>query len=185
MAQLAIREYDAKRMFAEFSSSLYPGYLIQNEADIAAFEKQQINSQVTWVIKPDQLFGKRGKYGLIGVNIDVASIRKWWSEHHQQNTTIGKQDGLLTTFLIEPFVTHTSEYYVAIKTERDHDIIYFSSAGGIEVEENWDQVQEMRIPLGIGHHTGFCHPARSRHPEGTEAQDPSQESRSRATIPPG
>lgn len=33
---------------------------------------------------------------------------------------------MLHTFLIEPFVPHAREYYVAIKTERDHDVIYFS-----------------------------------------------------------
>ena len=37
-----------------------------------------------------------------------------------------EQIGTLHTFLIEPFVPHTREYYVAIKTERDHDVIYFS-----------------------------------------------------------
>ena len=161
MAQLAIREYDAKRMFTEFTSSVYRGCLIECEKDIDAFAKKE--TEITtprfadpsrgefetqkWVIKPDQLFGKRGKYGLIGVNLDIADIRKWWSEHDQQTTTIGKQDGLLTTFLIEPFVPHTDEYYVAIKTERDHDVIYFSTAGGIEVEEHWETVQEMRIEL--------------------------------------
>ena len=147
MAQLAIREYDAKRMFAEFTSSVYRGYLIECEKDIDAFAKKETGADITWVIKPDQLFGKRGKYGLIDVNLSIADIRKWWSEHDQQTTTIGKQDGLLTTFLIEPFVPHTDEYYVAIKTERDHDVIYFSTAGGIEVEENWETVQEMRIEL--------------------------------------
>jgi succinyl-CoA synthetase beta subunit len=193
MAQRAIREYDAKRMFANFSSSEYRGYLIESEGDIDAFGQKETatisgsppyrgsergysedippslllrsnsspksgeletykgrNNQ-TFVIKPDQLFGKRGKYGLLGVNLDIAHIRKWWSEHNQKKTTIGRQEGLLTTFLIEPFVSHTSEYYVAIKTERDHDVIYFSTAGGIEVEENWESVQEMRIPLGLRH----------------------------------
>ncbi len=147
MAQLAIREYDAKRMFANFSSSFYRGYLIQGEEDIAAFAAKETGTPTTWVIKPDQLFGKRGKYGLIGVNLNIASIRKWWTEHNQHKATIGKQEGLLTTFLIEPFTPHTSEYYVAIKTERDHDVIYFSTSGGIEVEENWESVREIHIQL--------------------------------------
>lgn len=164
MAQIAIREYDAKRMFAEFSSSPYRGYLIENQHDIDAFAKKEITGTTTpsrstghpsrgesenkkWVIKPDQLFGKRGKYGLIGVNLDIASIRKWWEEHCQKIITIDKQEGKLTTFLIEPFVPHTEEYYIAIKTERDHDVIYFSTAGGIEVEENWETVRELHIPL--------------------------------------
>jgi ATP-citrate lyase beta-subunit len=150
MAQLAIREYDAKRMFAQFSSSEYSGYLIESEEDIDRFAQHSNTPTLQhspFVIKPDQLFGKRGKYGLIGVNLTIADIRKWWSEHNQQTTTIGKQEGLLTTFLIEPFVPHAEEYYIAIKTERDHDVIYFSTAGGIEVEENWDTVQEILIEL--------------------------------------
>ncbi|NRH21035.1 ATPase [Candidatus Gracilibacteria bacterium] len=145
MAQIAIREYDAKRMFAEYSPSSYTGYLIESEEDIVSFSQNTIDT--TWVIKPDQLFGKRGKYGLLGVNLNNANICKWWKDHFQKETTIGKQVGKLTTFLIEPFVPHTEEYYVAIKTERDHDVIYFSRAGGIEVEENWDQVQSLNISL--------------------------------------
>lgn len=47
MAQLAIREYDAKRMFAEFSSSLYRGYLIESEEDIDAFAKKERGSDTT------------------------------------------------------------------------------------------------------------------------------------------
>ena len=41
---------------------------------------------------------------------------------------------------------HTDEYYLAFKTERAYDVLYFSRAGGIDVEENWDTVQEIRIP---------------------------------------
>ncbi len=149
MAQIAIREYDAKRMFAQFSASQYGGYLIENEEDMDMFMSTQSLTDRSWVIKPDQLFGKRWKYGLIGVNLTLTDIRKWWIEHDQKITTIGQQEGKLTTFLIESFVAHTNEYYIAIKTERDHDVIYFSTAGGIEVEESWDQVQEMRVPLFV------------------------------------
>lgn len=62
------------------------------------------------------------------MNLNNANICKWWKDHFQKETTIGKQVGKLTTFLIEPFVPHTEEYYVAIKIERDHDVIYFSRA---------------------------------------------------------
>lgn len=49
--------------------------------------------------------------------------------------------------MIEPFVPHSEEYYIAIKTEREFDVIFFSENGGIDVEENWDQVQSVNIPL--------------------------------------
>lgn len=126
MAQIAIREYDAKRMFATFQSSSYRGYLIESESDIDSFDELESDIDMRWVIKPDQLFGKRGKYGLLGVNMNNADIRKWWNDHNQKDVIIGKQEGKLTTFLIETFVPHSEEYYIAIKTERDHDVIYFS-----------------------------------------------------------
>ena len=55
MAQIAIREYDAKRMFAEYSSFPYIGYLIESEEDMVLFSKKTDNTS-SWVIKPDQLF---------------------------------------------------------------------------------------------------------------------------------
>ena len=153
MAQIAIREYDAKRMFAEYSSSSYTGYLVESEEDIISFSKNTIDTR--WVIKPDQLFGKRGKYGLLWVNLDNANIRKWWKEYFQKDTTIGNHGGKLTTFLIEPCVPLSDEYYIAIKTEREFDVIFFSENGGIDVEENWDQVQSVNIPLGNKVDTDF------------------------------
>lgn len=53
----------------------------------------------------------------------------------------------MDTFLIEPFVPHEKEYYVAINSARDSDVIFFSESGGIEVEEHWDSVQELTLPL--------------------------------------
>ena len=65
MAQVAIREYDAKKMFSEYSSTSYEGYLIESESDFEIFKEKNRNTEKKWVIKPDQLFGKRGKYGLV------------------------------------------------------------------------------------------------------------------------
>ena len=145
MAQVAIREHDAEKMFSLFTGIPYSGFLVEKEADFSAF--QNIKNTQKFIIKPDQLFGKRGKYGLIGVNLDEAGVKDWWQSKSQKEVTIGAHTGVLSTFLVEPFVPHTQEYYVAVQTERDHDVIFFSTQGGIEVEEHWDSVQEIRIPL--------------------------------------
>jgi len=145
MAQIAIREYDAKRMFASFLASSYRGYLVESTPDLDIFDSQESDPDMRWVIKPDQLFGKRGKYGLLGVKLSNADIRKWFESHFQKTVTIGVQSGELSTFLIEPFVSHDAEYYISIQTERTHDVIHFSTAGGIEVEENWDQVKTLQV----------------------------------------
>lgn len=64
MAQVAIREYDAKRMFASYQNIPYSGYLIQNKEDMSNF-MDSADREGRFVIKPDELFGKRGKYGLV------------------------------------------------------------------------------------------------------------------------
>jgi succinyl-CoA synthetase beta subunit len=148
MAQVAIREFDAKSMFYSFLGVPYLGHLIQSQEDIGVFSLSAQSLDQSWVIKPDQLFGKRGKYGLVGVNLDIASIRDWYTERADQEVEIKSQRGVLHTFLIEPFVPHDDEYYVAIRTERDGDVMYFSRAGGVDVEENWGSVEEIYIPLG-------------------------------------
>lgn len=146
MAQIAIREYDAKRMFAEYTHTSYTGVLIAGTSDFPS--EIHVPHDTRFVIKPDQLFGKRGKYGLVGVNLDLEGVKAWWQAKHNTTVNLKGQEGTLHTFLIEPFVPHRSEYYTAIKTERDHDILYFSETGGMDVEEHWDRVREIHIPLG-------------------------------------
>jgi hypothetical protein len=37
--------------------------------------------------------------------------------------------------------------FIAIRTERDQDVLYFSQHGGIYIEENWDSVVQIPIPI--------------------------------------
>gem|GEM_PF-4629426 len=59
MAQVGLTEYDAKRLFFEYTGQLYHGF------SIGSLEDFPEASEVKWVIKVDQLIGKRGKLGLI------------------------------------------------------------------------------------------------------------------------
>lgn len=148
MAQAAIREHDAKNLFSEYTGVPYFWVLIENGENMEQFCNTPLGKKYDrYVIKPDHLFGKRGKYGLVWVNLSNEQLSEWWKEHDHKTVTIGHQTGKLTTFLIEPFIPHHEEYYVAIKTERDHDILYFSRVGGINIEENWETVSEKQIPL--------------------------------------
>lgn len=158
MAQRGIREYDAKRMLAAQlpkylgGAFAYAGKaaLAGPDTDIAKLAKE--NPWLTeekLVVKPDQLFGKRGKHGLLLLNADYAVAKKWIGERMGKETTVGKVRGLLTYFLIEPYTEHDEkeEWYVAIRDERERDIIYFSVQGGIYVEENWDKVVQIPVPI--------------------------------------
>lgn len=159
MAQRGIREYDAKRMLAtelprlDQALGAYRGqvalYTPQTNADQLLASEPWLGTEKL-VVKPDQLFGKRGKHGLVLLNADWTTAKNWIQERMNKEVTVGTTTGRLTHFLIEPFTPHdpeTDEFYVAISAEREQDKLFFSLKGGIHVEENWDQVVSFSIPI--------------------------------------
>ena len=160
MAQKGIREYDAKRMMSkglpEFSNNKFKfeakQVLIGPDSDWKKIEKENPwLKKEKLVAKPDQLFGKRGKNNLLYVNKSWSEIQKWIKERMNKKVTIkqttGETTGVLTHFLVEKFVPHDDEYYIAITTHRTHDTIHFSTKGGVNIEEVWDTVVELDIPI--------------------------------------
>ncbi|KAG0003176.1 citrate synthase [Entomortierella chlamydospora] len=87
------------------------------------------------VAKPDQLIKRRGKSGLLLLNADWAEARVWIENHAAKEVHVDSVDGVLKTFLVEPFIPHPSntEYYICINSDRDGDNILFTHEGGIEV----------------------------------------------------
>ena len=74
MAQRGIREYDAKRLLAKYmpqyqSDFSYQGKIVlvspETDLDESSCQKSLAEAKEKLVVKPDQLFGKRGKHGLI------------------------------------------------------------------------------------------------------------------------
>jgi len=57
--------------------------------------------------------------------------------------------GILTHWIIEPFIPHKEEYYISISSQPEYDQVHFSLQGGIHVEEHWDQVKHFQIPIGV------------------------------------
>jgi len=154
MAQRGIREYDAKSMLAKYwkeyvsKDFTYAGKvaLVDPETDMDKLaNKHPWLKKEKLVVKPDQLFGKRGKHGLILLNASYTDAKKWIKERMNKETTVGKVNGVLTHFLIEPFTPHKNEYYIAIKGNREGDIVYFSNHGGVDIESVWDTVAEIKV----------------------------------------
>jgi len=157
MAIKGIREYDGKKTLFNYLAQNIPS--MKKRATMLALitpqsKEKEVLKKHPWlkttklVAKPDQLFGKRGKHGLLSINKDFPTTWKWIQSKMNKMQTVGKTTGKLTHFLIEPCTPHkeNEEMYIAIKSERDFDIIYFSLHGGIYVEENWDKVTEIKIP---------------------------------------
>ena len=150
MAQKGIREYDAKKLLAG-ALDAYDGHVVlvgPGERLEDKVAEAPWLSEKPLVVKPDQLFGKRGKHGLLGVKLDLDQAATWIRERAGKVVTVGEISDRLEYFLVEPYVVHDKECYVAFRTELESDVLYLSTSGGIDIEENWDTVRTIEIPEG-------------------------------------
>lgn len=166
MAQKAIREHTAKRLFATNWQQYFPNFKYDFKCALvhSGHDLQKQAEELSWlkseslVVKPDMLFGKRGLNKLVflqdkspgDVRLDMAA--KWIDSNTQkEKVLICGTKGLLNTFIVEPFVKNLSkqEYYIACTTGASCDLLYVSAFGGIHVEDNWDKVNEIAIPIEV------------------------------------
>ena len=141
MAQVWIREYDAKRMFFESIGKKYKAVQIDSIKDVKKLDKDK-----QYVLKPDMLFWGRGKLGLVAVNLDKKESEKWLEDKLGADQEVGWVDGTLDVFLAEELAPHTKEYYVSFQAGRDADTMHFSETGWVDIEANWDSVKSLDIP---------------------------------------
>ena len=166
MAQRAIREYDGKALFAKHWDKYFDGFhygfksvLVTSGDELREKAKEAgyewLNNEPL-VAKPDMLFGKRGKNGLVLFKVEkpgdvtLEDAAKWIDEKSASDVTLlSGQKGRLTHFIVEPFTPHTQdqEYYISATTVGEDDVLYLSAEGGMEVEENWDKVNEVKIAI--------------------------------------
>jgi ATP-citrate lyase beta-subunit len=166
MAQKAIREYDAKSILAKHWDKYFPNFtyayetvMVQNGSELKelAKEKAWLNEK-TLVAKPDMLFGKRGKNGLVLFkdqkpgDVRLEKAASWIDEKAKDkqevyfafdgDTPAGEPSvDFLTHFVVEPFTPHeqAEEYYISATVVGDEDVLYMSAEGGMEVEEGWEE----------------------------------------------
>jgi ATP citrate (pro-S)-lyase len=144
MAQKPIREYDGKRLLAQFWSDLKPDFidatnarkicLVQPERGVVfqgkrlLLEHEWMNDpQIRFVAKPDQLVKRRGELGLVKLNLTFQQAAEWISQTAWKETTIEGVVDDLHTFLLEPFVPHDSnqEYYVSFQNVREGTLVRY------------------------------------------------------------
>jgi len=140
MAQKPIREVQAKKLISDHWSG--PGKPVVRFAAIdpettmeALVEEHPWLKKGKLVAKVDELFGKRGKLGYVKICKDFSTAQKWIKDLRGKEVVIGSRKGTLHHFLIEPFIEHKKEYYLAFTCERECDVILFSEHGGIDVED--------------------------------------------------
>jgi len=108
------------------------------------------------VVKPDMIFGKRGLNGLVYFqerqpgDVRLEEAAHWIDARRAETTTLHSgQQGVLSRFIIEPFVAHAgdAEYYISAVLGDTNDVLTLSAQGGISIEEHWDQVNSVEIPV--------------------------------------
>ena len=91
------------------------------------------------------LFGQRGKHNLVGLDLNAEEAETFVKGRLGREIEVGGRLGKVDTFIIEPFVPHEAEFYLAIQSTRDGYNVLFSEAGGVEIEDNWDRVKTVPI----------------------------------------
>ncbi|KAI6233498.1 ATP-citrate synthase [Aphelenchoides fujianensis] len=86
------------------------------------------------VIKPDQQIKRRGKHGLVKLG-PVPELKAWFNEKKGQYVQVGRTNGRLSQFIVEPLCPHKDEEeaYIAIYSRREHDVILFYEQGGVDI----------------------------------------------------
>ncbi|XWS58056.1 hypothetical protein CRYUN_Cryun08bG0002400 [Craigia yunnanensis] len=84
MARKKIREYDSKRLFKQHIKHLAGIHLQIYSAQVTqSTDFTELTNQQPWlsstrlVVKPNMLFGKRGKSGLVALNLDFAQVAEF------------------------------------------------------------------------------------------------------------
>ena len=165
MAQRGISEYDAKallsRSWSDFFGDEYTyqfrAVSIQQSSDLSdSVKAQPWLSTLPLVVKPDMLFGKRGKNDLVYYkqtnpgDVTLENAIQWINDKQKQSKTLlDGSTGDLTRFIVEPFIPHeqSAEYYVSFRFDGLDDVISMSASGGVDIEDNWDSVTEIRVSV--------------------------------------
>ncbi|CAD7970004.1 unnamed protein product, partial [Amoebophrya sp. A25] len=158
MSVKAVREFHGKQMLYRhlYKDEGYQGVLVTPkvwQADDINFAWESLTAQHPWllteklVVKPDQLIKRRGKAGLIKINCTFEEAKDWIMERLHKEVTIENVKGMLTHFLIEPFLPHKQEdeYYVAIQSHRYFDEIFFFHEGGINIGDVDAKAERLKV----------------------------------------
>jgi ATP citrate (pro-S)-lyase len=108
-----------------------------------------VDGSTTLVVKPDQLIKRRGKAGLVGVNLSFDQVKEWIKERMQKDVTIESVTGALEYFIVEPFVPHKDEeeHYVCIVSNRTGEEILFYHGGGVDVGDVDSKASRLQIDI--------------------------------------
>ena len=167
MAQRAIREADGKRMLARLLKQYTADPNVALPTQVLTLQCAPGAQAVDWaaaeaaapwvrgarlVVKPDQLIKRRGKGGLLALDVDWAGARAWVEARMNTEVEVDGVRGTLSHFLVEPFVPHpqSDEYYLCINSVRGGEDVLFYHAGGVDVGDVDAKAARLHVRIGDG-----------------------------------
>lgn len=141
-----LREYQAKKIFANFGIPIPPGYVAHSTEDVEKITRQ-LNSPV--VLKPQLGVKKRGKLGIIKFADTPAEAATTAIELFK----ITIKDEPIKTILVEAKVDIKQELYLAVTIDysKRKPVLIISKRGGVDIEElaEKDPQQLLKLPINI------------------------------------
>ena len=167
MSVKAIREYDAKKILQMnwdntksdelgIKGMMVPPAVLDGTSGATWDKLLEENPWVTdlkLVAKPDQLVKRRGKLGLVAVNMTFPEAQKWILDRMMKDISIEGVKGMLTHFLIEPFMKHdqADELYVCIQSHRYFDeVIVLDTSIVNDTSSNQAWSRRLISSVGLG-----------------------------------
>lgn len=156
MSAKAVREYHGKKLIARHMKEIGNIYIDDrsvlitsntNYEELLIKESWLLNEKL--VVKPDQLIKRRGKAGLVGINLNWNDVVLWIQQRMNTEIQIEHAIGILDHFIVEPFVPYisTDEYYICITSNRNGEEIYFYHEGGIDVGDVDEKATKLLIDI--------------------------------------
>lgn len=133
MPRRKLSEYRAKVLVSEGLSLPYTGWSISEGKDLT-----QVKGFKSYVLKVDQAEKKRFKNGLVlldltkkELEVGLKKLRDKGYEH----------------FIVEPYAQHnqSDERYISLGYDKHYHYLSYSTAGGVDIEDNADTVQTVRV----------------------------------------
>jgi ATP-citrate lyase beta-subunit len=139
-----ILEGPAMKLFNKWGIPV-PNYVVIMDPDRLA----QLGEANKWlresklVVKAHEAIGGRFKLGLvkIGLNLDEAIA----ASREMIGAKIGTSE--VRQVIVAEQLEHDEEYYVSMIGNKDGAELLLSKKGGVNIEDNWDTVRRMQIPL--------------------------------------
>mmetsp|Transcript_14766 Transcript_14766/g.46370 ORF Transcript_14766/g.46370 Transcript_14766/m.46370 type:complete len:1094 (-) Transcript_14766:597-3878(-) len=166
MSAKPVREHYGKQLLAKFIKEYSKGeHDFEGRGILVKPGVADPASPVTWdtllqenewartaklVAKPDQLIKRRGKAGLLAINKTFEECKTWVNERMNKPWKVEAVEGVLNTFLIEPFVPHAQEdeYYICIQSNRDGEEMLFWHEGGVDIGDVDSKALRLQVALG-------------------------------------